>query len=225
MTVLSISRQFGAGGWTLASSVANRLGYRFVSSEVINRIAKESNVSVEWIKGVEKDAGDWLMRYISKMVPTSFMTRHLGDTKSDFDENRYISFLQCIVIKIADEDNIVILGRGSQYILQDYSNAFHILVVADLEDRIKFLEEIWKISRKEAEKAIRIREKRRDVFLKYFEKGHPNSLGLYHLIINTSKMSLKQAEDLIVWVVQGLMEPPCGIEPQTSSLRVRCSTN
>lgn len=201
MTVLSISRQFGAGGWTLGKAVADRLGYRFVSSEVINKMAKEANVSVEWIRGVEKHAGDWLMRYISKMVTSSFMERHVGESKSDFDEQKYIYFLQSIVKKIADEDNIVILGRGSQYILHDNPNVLQILMVADLEDRINFIKNIWNISRKEAEKAIQTREKRRDIFLKYFEKGHPNSLSLYHLILNTSKMDLKQAEDLIVWLV------------------------
>ena len=102
--------------------------------------------------------------------------------------------------KIAEEDNVVFLGRGSQFILQDNPNVLHVLVVADLEDRIKFIENIWNKSRREAEKAIQTREKRRDAFLKYFNKGHPNSLGLYHLIINTSKMEIDEAEDLIVWL-------------------------
>lgn len=208
MAVITISRQFGAGGWTLGNAVAERLGYRFVSSEVIDRIAKEANVSVEWIKGVEKHAGDWLMRYISKMVPSSFMERHLGDARADFDEGKYISFLQVIVKKIAEEDNIVFLGRGSQYILQDNPNVMHVLVAADLEDRFRFLEDLWKINRKEAQKAIRIREKRRAIFLNYFEKGHPNSISLYHLVVNTSKMDLKQAEDLIVWLVEDSQKRP-----------------
>ena len=64
MAVLSISRQFGAGGWTLGKSISSQLGYKFVSSQIINEMAKEANVSTEWIKGVEKHAGDWLMRFV-----------------------------------------------------------------------------------------------------------------------------------------------------------------
>ena len=124
MAVLSISRQFGAGGWTLGKSIAKRLDYKFVSYRIINEVAKEANVSVEWIKGVEKQAGDWLMRYLTKMVDSSFIDRHVGDSKTDFDEKRYITFLQKIVNRIADEDNVVILGRGSQFILQDRRNTF-----------------------------------------------------------------------------------------------------
>ncbi len=202
MAVLSISRQFGAGGLTLGRAIAKRLGYKFVSSRIINEIAEEANVSVEWIKGVEKHAGDWLMRHLTKMVDSSFIDRHIGDSKTDFDEKKYISFLQKIVNRIADEDNVVILGRGSQFILQDRQDIFQVLIVADLEDRVSFIEKSWNISKKEAEKAIRKREKQRDAFLKYFGQGHPNSLSLYHLIINTSKMDFDQAEDLITYMVK-----------------------
>ena len=202
MAVLAISRQFGAGGWTMGKAIADQLGYKFVSSRIINEMAEEANVSVEWIKGVEKHAGDWLMRYVTNMVNSSFIDRKVGESKTDFDEKKYVSFLEKIVNRIADEDNVVILGRGSQFILQDRSDVFQLLIVADLEDRITFLEKIWNISRKEAEKAIQTREKRRDAFLKYFEQGHPNSLNLYHLIINTSKMDIDQAEDLITYLVK-----------------------
>lgn len=42
MAVITISRQFGAGGWTLGNAVANWLGYKFVSRGIINEIAKEA---------------------------------------------------------------------------------------------------------------------------------------------------------------------------------------
>jgi cytidylate kinase len=201
MTVLSISRQFGAGGWTLGKAIAERLNYRFVSASIIEKIAKEAKVSPEWIKFVEEYAGDWLIRFTSKLVTSSTIERYVGE-KSDFDENKYVIFLQSIIKKIAEEDNVVILGRGSQFILQNDPNTIKVLFVADLEDRIAFLQKIWKVGRKEAEKTIQTREKRRDLFLKCFDNRHPNSLSLYHLIINTSKVSIEEAEDMVVWMVK-----------------------
>jgi len=202
MAILTISRQFGAGGWSLGKSVADRLNYQFVSGAVINKIAEEANVSPEWIRSTEKNAGDWLIRFTSSLVSSSFIERHIGESRADFDEGRYISFLKRIIVKIAKEDNVVFLGRGSQFILQDKPNALHVLVVADLEDRIKFLERIWHVSRKEAEKAIQTREKRRDTFLKQLGQWQPNSLRLYHVIVNTSKMEIDRAEELILWLVK-----------------------
>ncbi len=202
MAVLSISRQFGAGGWTLGRSISAQLGYRFVSSQIINEMAKEANVSTEWIKGVEKHAGDWLMRFVNKFVNGDFIEKHVGEKKTDFDEKKYITFLQNIVNRIAEEDNVVILGRGSQYILQGRKNVIHLLLVADLVDRIKFLEKSWKMKRKDAEKEILIREKRRESFMKYFELGSPNSPNLYHMVLNTSKIDFEQAQKTIISFVK-----------------------
>ena len=195
MTALSISRQFGAGGWTLGKAVADRLDYQFVSVGVINEMAKEAKVSPEWIKTTEKHAGDWLIRFTSRLVSSSFIERHVGESRSDFDESKYLRFLESIITRIAKEDRVVILGRGSQFILQDNPNVVKVLIVADMEDRIKFIQEIWKVDRREAEKNIQLREKRRVAFLRY-------SLSLYHLIINTSKMSIEEAEEMIVWMIR-----------------------
>jgi cytidylate kinase len=206
MAVLSISRQFGAGGWTLGKSISAQLGYKFVSSQIINEMAKEANVSPEWIKGVEKIAGDWLIRFVNKFVNSDFIEKHVGEAKTDFDEKKYVTFLQEIVNRIADEDNVVILGRGSQYILQRRENVVHLLLVADLDDRIKFLEKSWKMNRKDAEKEILIREKRRDSFMKYFELGPPNTPGLYHLVINTSKIDFDEAKKIVISLVRDFEE-------------------
>ena len=45
MAVITISRQFGTGGLTLGKDVAEKLGYAFVSDEVISMIAKKARVS------------------------------------------------------------------------------------------------------------------------------------------------------------------------------------
>jgi cytidylate kinase len=202
MTVLSISRQFGAGGWTLGKAVADRLNYHFVSVGVIEEMAKEANVSVEWIKSTEKNAGDWLLRLSSKLVSSSFIERHIGESRSDFDEDKYLIFLKTIIKKIANDDNVVILGRGSQFILQDDPNTIKVLIVADIEDRVAFLQKIWNVDEREAKKTIQTREKRREILLRHFNQGPANSPGLYHLVINTSKMGIEEAEDMIVWLVK-----------------------
>ena len=57
MAVITISRQFGAGGKTLGEMVAKELGYRFLDDVVIQEISKEANVSTSWVKSVEGPPG------------------------------------------------------------------------------------------------------------------------------------------------------------------------
>ena len=96
MAVVTISRQFGAGGRTLAESLARRINYQFVHTRIVNRIAKEANVSVNWVKSVEKHSGDWLMRFTSRLVSSDFIDRHVGESRSDFDEKNIAPFSEVL---------------------------------------------------------------------------------------------------------------------------------
>lgn len=204
MAIITISRQFGAGGATLGKEIADKLKYRFVSLAIMNEIAKEANVSVNWVKSVDKSAGDWLMRFTSKMVTSDFMDRHVGEARADFDEKKYCIFLKSIMPKIAEQDNAVIIGRGSQFILQGYPNVVHILLVADMDARISFLEKHWRVSKSEAERTIQTQQKRRRIFLKNFDPREPNDPSIYHVTINTSKINLEKARDLVIWMVRNI---------------------
>lgn len=202
MAVVTISRQFGAGGRTLGEAVAEKLKYKFVSQSVVNKMAKEANVSVDWITSVEKEAGGWLMRFLSGLVSSDFIERQIGDSAADFDETKYVTFLTQLVHSIADQGKVVILGRGSQFILSDYPGAVNVLLVADMKDRVSFLSKIWEVSEKEAQSSIISSQKRRNAFLKHFDPRNPDDTSLYHLVINISRIPLEQAEDIIVELVK-----------------------
>ena len=67
MAVITISRQYGAGGKSLGKMIANELDYTFADSDIIQQIAKEANVSPHWVESFEKEAGTKLSRVISSM--------------------------------------------------------------------------------------------------------------------------------------------------------------
>ena len=148
MAVLTISRQFGAGGITLGKMIADRLGYTFAHTEIIQEIAREANVSPQWVESFEKEAGTKLSRVISSMVSQKWIDRILKDERGYLDEKIYLDYLVLIIAKMADENDVVIIGRGSQYILNDHPDAFHILLVDEFENRVKFLIDRYKFSKK-----------------------------------------------------------------------------
>ncbi len=68
MAIITISRQYGAGGRTLGKMLAKDLGYTFADSTVIEKIAEAANVSAAWVESIEKEAGTKFTSVISKMV-------------------------------------------------------------------------------------------------------------------------------------------------------------
>ncbi len=197
MAVLTISRQFGAGGITLGKMIADRLGYTFADTEIIQEIAKEANVSPQWVESFEKEAGSKLSRVISSMVSQKWIDRVLKDERGYLDEQIYLDYLVLIIAKMADENDVVIIGRGSQYILNDHPDAFHILLVNEFENRVKFLIDRFNFSEKKATHVIINEDKRRmNLYRKINKKDYDNP-GLYHLVLNMNRLDLNMAENLV----------------------------
>mgnify|MGYP006304672931 CR=1 FL=1 len=202
MAVIHISRQFGAGGFSLGQALAERLGFAFVSRAIVNRMAREAEVSPAWVEGVEKEAGGWVSRLTRFLVSSDFVERHVGESRSDFDEDRYIAFLKRLLPSMAAEGNVVIIGRGGQYILPDDPGTVKVYLAAEFEQRVDFIQGVWNVEREDAARAVRARQRRSEGFLKRLGPQRPDDPTLYHLVVNTSRVSLGPAETLILDLVR-----------------------
>ncbi|MCA1904970.1 MAG: cytidylate kinase-like family protein [Desulfarculus sp.] len=197
MAVVSISRQYGAGGQVIGEMVAQRLGYRLVNRTILTEVAKKAGVSVYSVEDAEKEAGDLLSRLVAEVIKASPYVRNLPDYSATFDEEDYRSFLRRVISEMAAQGSLVIIGRGSQFVLQNHPTTVRVMLVAREEDRIKRLMSHYKLDRDRAEQVARREEKKRIAFLKAFDSHDPDDPALYHLVLNTSLVSLELAADLI----------------------------
>jgi cytidylate kinase len=68
MAVITISRQFGAGGTTLGARLSKRLNYRYVNDELIREVARNVGVSSRQVQSFEKRGTSKLMKLLDKIV-------------------------------------------------------------------------------------------------------------------------------------------------------------
>lgn len=202
MAVITLSRQFGAGGRTLAVKVAEKLGYQFLDSIIIEEISRKAKVTPSSVKAIEKSGGSFVSNFITGTLSRSYMERLTGDKIGYLDEQVYIDKLAEVINEFAQKDNFVILGRGSQYILKDFKNAYHILCVASEKDRIRFIQKTYDVSDKKALKAITNGNKCRAKLYSRLNETNYNSSQLYHMVLNMSKVTIEQAVNQICTLVQ-----------------------
>lgn len=210
MAVITISRQYGAGGKTLGKMIADELGYAFADSEIIARVAEMANVSTHWVETVENEAGGKLSRFITRMVSKPLVDRILKDERGYIDEEIYLDYLVLIIAQIADEGDAVILGRGSQYILNDHPDAFHILMIDTFENRVRFLRKHYNLSDSRALRVVKSEDKRRRALYQKLGKTDYDDPFLYHLVLNMSRISLQEAKKMVCNLVNpqpGQAEP------------------
>lgn len=207
MSVITIARQFGAGGKTLGLLVANRLSYTLVDEEIVELIAQEANVSSEWVDSVARETGSekFLKRMLFKFGPfrKGYVDIAMETNQGYFDGNLYISLLYKIIPQIAKEDDVVILGRGGQFILADHPNTYHFLMIADIEYRIKFMMDHYDLDRKQAQVVVDKQSKRRLNLYRYFARTDYDHPAHYHLVFNMNKVSMEDAVQSVCQVTGG----------------------
>jgi cytidylate kinase len=200
MAVITISRQFGAGGKTLGKRIADTLGYYYADEDIIERAVVEIYVSSDGKKIFESEPVDKFKKFISKLNPfgTSLMELPLSDKERYIDGFKYVELLNLIIPKIAKAGNAVIVGRGGQYILHHFDDACHLLLISKEEDRIKFIEENYRASGTRAVQMIKRMDKRRANLFSYFRRKDFDDPTLYDLVLNMSLLSMDKAQELVL---------------------------
>jgi len=197
MAVITISRQFGAGGRTLGRMIGKKLNYRFLDDLILQEIANQAKVSKKMVISMERTAGSMLSKMISGLLSSDYIDRMMGEGKGYMDEEVYVQVLYDVMKKLASEDNVILTGRGGQYILEEFEDAYHILLVANKEDRVKFMQKHYELSDAKAKTAVASGEKRRVNLYKKFGKKDYNEPIHYHLVLNMSRISFENAVKIV----------------------------
>jgi cytidylate kinase len=199
MAVVTISRHFGAGGHTLGEKLCERFDFRLVDASVVDRLARKAKLSPNWLTAMEKEASSTLLSVISTFVSGGIFYKHPGSPAERDDRQKYIAFLTQVFTTLANEGGHVIVGRGAQFILKGHPKAIHVLLVADYESRVAFLVDHHKISRSEAERTIRVREKERAALASRLFEADIDDPSLYQIALNTGLMPYD-------WVIETVSE-------------------
>lgn len=206
MSVITIARQFGAGGKTLGGIVAEKLGYALIDEEIVELLAQETNVSSETVDAVERQTGSegLFSRILTRLGPyrKGYVKAATESRPGYMDGNLYIALLHKLIPRLADQDNAVIIGRGGQYILADRPDTFHFLLIASLKHRIEFIMEHYNLDAKKAQTVVEEHTKRRLNLYRYFARLDYEKPELYHLVLNMNWLNLQEAAALVCRLVE-----------------------
>ncbi len=121
--IITITREFGSGGRTIAKKLVEKLGYAYYDYEIVQQIAQESGFAKEYIEenGKMHQAQVHLVLFGIIMDITYRMNSILHKRN--------------VICELADKGNCVIVGRCSDYILRDRKDVLNVFIHADFEYR------------------------------------------------------------------------------------------
>ena len=191
--IISVGRQLGSGGRTIAKMLADEFDCKYYDREVLNLAAKESGFSEEFFEKNDERKG-FLDQIFHMHVPfisdSSFYDNGLSQ------ENLFR--LQSDAIrKAATESPCVFVGRCADYVLREHRNMVTVFVTADIDERIKNVCHRRNCSPDEARKLIESREDTRSSYYNYYTGKRWGDSSSYDLCINSSVLGLEGTKEFI----------------------------
>ena len=123
-------------------------------------------------------------------------------------EETSLRLVRKAILKASQTDRMVIVGRGGQCLLKDQPSALHVRIVAPVDERIQRLKEPLQTknpstqSETQARDLIQERNSASADYIKRFYQADWDDPLLYHLILNTGRLSLPQCIEIITHMVQ-----------------------
>jgi cytidylate kinase len=213
MPIVTIRGQLGSGASEIGKNVADRLHIDYIDREIIAKVAELLNENKQEVLAKEMPPGS-LWRYIAQSLGFENSVGGVGVWEPGFvspfagafmptwqiplEDNRYLSGLESAINELARNNNVVICGRGSQFILKDHPGAFHVLVVAPFETRLKRVMQRLEMDKKSAEKEIGQSDGSRHEFIKRYFKAEMEDAAHYDIVVNTEHLDFEDAAAIIV---------------------------
>ena len=202
-TVLAISRQFGSGGSIIGHAVAERLGMKVADREILWRAAQECGLEEHTVEQLEeKPEGFWhsflsACSYVSPEVP------YVPPPIPPVYEEHVFELERRIMRELADQFDVVIIGRAGYHVLADHPGLVSVLIHAPKPWRIQHIMQIHGRDEKSATALVETMDRQREAFIRTVTgAGSFNEMARSHdLCINTGTIGLEEATEMVIRLV------------------------
>ena len=194
-TIITIGRQFGSGGRDIGMKIAADFGIKYYDKELLARAAKDSGLAEEIFETHDERPTS---SFLYSLVMDTYSMGYIGNTYSEMPINHKVFLAQFEAIKkIANEGPCVIVGRCADYALENYDNVVSVFIHADLEERIKRVSHIMKLSRGKAKEVILKNDKQRASYYNYYSNKKWSAVDSYELSMSSSEIGINGCAEAI----------------------------
>jgi cytidylate kinase len=190
VSFVTISREAGAGGATVARLLGGQLGWNVYDGNLLDEISVRHKEPRLMLDLVDETESNWVYDVLG-----TWMDRHI------VTHEKYVAQITRLVHVLARTGKAVFVGRGVQFLLPR-SRTFTVRIVASEAFRAQRVGQGHNVSLPEALAAIRRTDRgRRDFICRFFHHdiGDPH---LYDMIINAEQFGLAGAAEQIVHAVR-----------------------
>lgn len=199
---LLISRDKGAGGREVAKLIGERLGWQVFDRQIVEAIAQRSQVREQLIDALDERTRGALEEFLRDVL-----TREIGSTD-------YLINLRRVLLTLGQQGDVVIVGRGAEYILPGQFG-LRARMVAPFDVRVERIAREQALSTEAADILVRkVDQERRNFIRSHFQRDTRDPLH-YDLVVNTGALTAEGTAEIVLAAARNKL----GVVQASASIR------
>lgn len=199
--VITIARGFGSGGKAIGLLLSDMLGIPCYDKEILQLASDTSGINESYFFDTDEKITNRFRLLFQKINGTGghYIDYPFKPENKKFtsDENLF-KFQASVLQKLGRTESCIIIGRASNYILKDYSNALHVNIQAPLEYCVQETMRRMQIERDDALQMVQKSDKYRADYYYYYTGEEWNNLTNYDICLNTQRFDYQTCANIIV---------------------------
>ena len=196
--LITISRQFHAGGSEVGRVTADALGWTFVDNAFIEQVAARAGLTADEVARREERTPSFLER-LSRTTAMAFpeLFQLPAESVDEFEEDKLVKITRNLVSELATAGRMVIVGRAAAAVLAEAVDALHVRVIAPRPWRIERAAQLLEIDADEAARQLDEVDRNRERYHREYYGREWDDPCHYDLVLNAARLGVEGAAALI----------------------------
>ena len=192
--IITVSREFGSGGRTIAKMAAEKLQIPVYDSELLAQIAQKS--------GLDRGYIDQKAEHLTLSNILSSSLSKIGNYSQPTAEVYLWNMQKQVILELAQKESCSIVGRCSDFILEEMKNSMHIYIYAPYDVRVQQSVENLKLELSEARQMIVDVDEARDSYHMHYAGYLPDDKNHKDILIDSSFLGVEKTAQYLAEAVR-----------------------
>jgi len=201
LQLITLSREYGAGGSELGVLLGQMLGWPVVDHELVRQLAARLSCEEGEVVAMDEHAPSFLERLASVATVTAPESR-VHSRPWSTDPDCVAAAAREVLLEAAQHPPVIIVGHGGNCLFRGRSDVLRVRVVAPFDLRVQRVARRTGAPPQRAASEVRRRDADRQQYLQRYYKSDMNDPCGYDLQINTGTVSLEAAARMVMDLIQ-----------------------
>ena len=208
IALITISREFGAGGTRLGQILADRLGWRLLDRELVHAVAERLACTDAEVAACDEHPPSLMERVAAAFTISPPEAPVLLNPPVNADPDRVAWATRRVLLEAVRTPPLIVIGHGGQCLFRDRGDTLHLRLVAPYSHRLQVVCRRSGENEAAAAAAIRHRDADRQHYVRRYYQREWTDPCLYSLQLNTARVPVETAAELVTQLVAAQQGAP-----------------